>query len=486
MTPETPGSLLQSESVLQPLGRSFVTAFYVVAQALKLYPMENTAVQNALEELQRVVRRIVDREGALELRQVGDFLFLNDARLRVQLSDFTAFSVVAGLLARHRVGSIEAAAEVARDEWARLIALLLQEPSNTADPFERLADRLAAAGVPHIQVSVARKWEPGRDPLESDDVSKEVAKRTYLQSVAVAKGVLTDIRLGRAVNLRRVKRAVQGIVDQVLHNETTIIGMTTLRDFDEYTFTHSVNVCIFSVVIGQKLGLTKPQLYELGLAALFHDIGKMRLPAGLINKPGDLTPDEWRLIQQHPTEGLLALFQMRGMTDVPYRPMLVAYEHHMKTDLTGYPKNKRPRTPRLFSRIVAVADGFDAATSKRSYRSLPWPPDEVVREMRDNPARGYDPLLVKAFMNVTGIYPVGTLVILDTHEMAIVVARNPDPKRVHHPIVKIITDYMGVRLAEPKVHDLSEVNPETGLPLRSIIKTTDPDKYGIRVSDYFV
>jgi HD-GYP domain-containing protein (c-di-GMP phosphodiesterase class II) len=191
-------------------------------------------------------------------------------------------------------------------------------------------------------------------------------------------------------------------------------------------------------------------------------------------------------MQQHPTEGLLALFHMRGMADVPYRPMLVAYEHHMKTDLTGYPKNKRPRLPRLFSRIVAVADGFDAATSKRSYRTLPWPPDEVVREMRDNPARGYDPLLVKAFMNVTGIYPVGTVVILDTHEMAVVIAPNPDPKRVHHPVIKIVTDYMGIMLAEPKVHDLSEEDPATGQPLRSIIKTTDPDKYGIRVSDFFV
>ena len=191
-------------------------------------------------------------------------------------------------------------------------------------------------------------------------------------------------------------------------------------------------------------------------------------------------------MQQHPTEGLLALFSMRGLSEAPYRPMLQAYEHHMKIDLTGYPKNRRPRDPTLFSRIVATADGFDAATSKRSYQSQPWPADEVLREMRENPNRGYDPLLVKAFINVTGVFPVGTLCILDTQELAVVVARNPDPQRVHQPIVKIISDFLGTMIVDPVTVDLGEMDPGTARPLRTILKTTDPDRYGIKVSDYFI
>src|SRR5690606_17942967 len=119
--------------------------------------------------------------------------------------------------------------------------------------------------------------------------------------------------------------------------------------------------------------------------------------------------------------GLLMFFSMRGLTEVPFRTMLLAYEHHMKTDLSGYPVNRRPRKPTLFSRIVAAADGFDAATSKRSYQQQPWPPDEVMREMRDNPERGFDPLLVKAFIHATGVFPVGTLCVLDTYELAVVI-----------------------------------------------------------------
>src|SRR5688500_9827211 len=260
--------------------------------------------------------------------------------------------------------------------------------------------------------------------------------------------------------------------------------MTTLRDYDEYTFTHCVNVCIFSVILGQRLGLDKIELYELGLGALLHDLGKQRSDADITKKTAGLTDDEWNLMQQHPTEGLLSLFSMRGFTDAPYRAMLIAYEHHMKTDLTGYPKNKRGRNPTLFSRIVAVADGFDAATSKRSYQSVPWPPGKVLAEMRDNPKRGYDPLLVKAFLNVTGVYPVGTLVTLDTHEMAVVIQSNPNPQLLHQPIVKIVSNSMGMPLPEPVSVDLSDTDG-SGNPFRSIIKTTNPERYGINVGDYF-
>ena len=105
--------------------------------------------------------------------------------------------------------------------------------------------------------------------------------------------------------------------------------------------------------------------------------------------------------------------------------------------------------------------------------------------MRENPQRGYDPLLVKAFINVTGVFPVGTLCILDTHELAVVVSRNPDPSRVHQPLVKLIANDLGTMLAEPVTVDLAELDAATGQPARTILKTTDPDKYGIKVAEYF-
>jgi HD-GYP domain-containing protein (c-di-GMP phosphodiesterase class II) len=297
---------------------------------------------------------------------------------------------------------------------------------------------------------------------------------------------MTGLRMGRGVSLRPVKRAVQSIVDQVLSNEASIMGLTSLRDYDEYTFTHSVNVCIFSVALGKKLGFHKSQLYELGLGALLHDVGKVRMPLELINKAGPLTEAEFGVLKEHPAEGLMQLFDMRGLAELPLRAMLMAYEHHMKVDQTGYPRSIRPRNPTVFSRIVAIADGFDAATTKRSYQAQPWPAEKVLQEMRDNPERGFDPLLVKAFISMTGIYPVGSAVILDSFELALVTARNPRPEALHQPIVQVVYDGFGVRVDPPLTYDLSELDPATGKPLRTIIKTTDPERYGIHAGDFFV
>src|SRR5207249_6676012 len=249
----------------------------------------------------------------------------------------------------------------------------------------------------------------------------------------VTKEVINSIGMGRTANVKKVKRAVQAIVDQVLNNEASLMGLTTLRDYDEYTFTHSVNVCIFSVAMGRRLGLTKLQLYDLGMAALFHDVGKSRVPMEVLSKDGPLTEEEWRIMQAHPWLGVLTLFGLRGYGEIPYRGMVVAYEHHMKNDLTGYPKSLRDRTLSIYSKIVAVADVFDAATSRRVYQTTPIQPDQVLKEMWENPRRGYDPVVVKAFVNLIGIYPVGTCVILDTYELASDHSANADVSHVHRP-----------------------------------------------------
>jgi HD-GYP domain-containing protein (c-di-GMP phosphodiesterase class II) len=477
-----PPTLIQSDNYLQQHGRSLMIAMHAASQSLRIYPAENATVQKSLDEVHTILRRLLEREETVEVRAVGDFLFLNGGRLRLDLSDYSAFSYVIRAMARHGIGRIDFLRTLRRADLLPLLSLLLEEGAGDEYACADLQERLYPAVGSNIRVEPVRTAE--EEDIPSDDQAKQAAKLTYFQSVHVAREVLTDARLGRAVNMRRVKRAVQSIVDQVLNNETWMLGMTALRDYDEYTFTHCVNVCIISVLIGQRIGLNKPQLYELGLGALFHDIGKQRIDPDVLNKAGALTREEWEQMQRHPTEGLLALFGIRGMAEVPYRAMLMAYEHHMKLDLSGYPPNARSREPTLFSRIVATADGFDAATSKRSYQSQPWPPDEVLREMRENPKRGYDQVLVKALVSVTGMFPVGTLAILDTYELAIVTARNPEPKRLHQPLVKIISDESGVMLAEPFMADLSELNPSTGLPRRTIIKTTDPDNYGIRVADY--
>jgi len=477
------GSGLSAEDRdLQRKGRDFLFALAGALRALQLYPLENQAVVDALNALEAAAMGVLGHDDEMVVRYVGDFFFVNDMRLRVDLASYATYGQVGRALQRHRIGQVEVFRGAERGEWTALLALVNSDPQNEEDPFGAFFDRLGRTAVLHLGVGPDREGE--RDP--TGDKGRQLAKRTYAQTVAVAREAMSGLRMGRGVSLRPVKRAVQAIVDQVLTNEASIVGLTTLRDYDEYTFTHSVNVCIFSVALGKKLGFSKHQLYELGLGALLHDVGKVRMPLELINKAGPLTPEEFPVLQEHPAEGLLSLFEMRGLSEVPLRAMLVAYEHHMKVDQTGYPRSIRQREPTLFGRIVAVADGFDAATTKRSYQAQPWPADKVLREMRDNTTRGFDPLVVKAFISMTGIYPVGSVVILDSYELAVVVQTNPNPECLHQPIVKVIHDSMGIPVVPPRTVDLSEIDPATGGPRRTIIKTTDPERYGINVGDYFV
>ncbi len=469
------------DSFIRRAGRELVRDLYAALRAMKLYPLENAAVQKSLVELTERCREVLERELELQIRASGEFIFINATRLRIDLDNYASFSHLLSIFRTNGVGSVEVHDGAAARDWTILLALL--QSASGDPPDERLTDlsaRLESAGVTALTLG-------GPTQMASGDVeqAKERAKRTYSQSVVVAKDLMTSVRMGKSPNIKKIKRMVQSIVDQILNEETSLIGLTTIRDYDEYTFTHSVNVCIFAVAIGKRLGLSKVQLYDLGLAALFHDIGKQRVPADVLNKSGGLTDDEWRAIAAHPWLGVLALFQVRGQQEFPYRSMVVAMEHHMKVDLTGYPRPIRPRKLSMFSKIVAVADGFDAATSRRSYQTTPMNPALVMQEMRDNPRRGMDPVLVKAFVNLTGIYPVGTLVVLDTFELGIVHAVNPLQDMLSRPIVRVISDPMGNLVHPGELVDLADRDAE-GNFRRTIIKTENPERYGIRVGDYFV
>ena len=471
------------DSYIRRAGRQLIVTVYGAMRVIRLYPPENEAVRNALSDLALSAQMILDREHELELRASNEFIFVNSTRLRLDLDNYASFSQILSVLRACGVGSVRILDGAQPKDWLVFLSLLLSQ-SKAGDDVTTydLSDKLAVAGVTAFDLGPPLVAE---DDTDFRQRAKEAAKRTYSQSVAVTKEVMNSVRMGASPNIKKIKRVVQSIVDQILNEETSLVGLTTIRDYDEYTFTHSVNVCIFSVALGRRLGLSKLQLYDLGLAALFHDIGKSRVPLTVLNKTEGLTDDDWRWLAAHPWLGVLALFHMRGQQELPYRAMVVAYEHHMKSDLSGYPRSVRPRIQSIFSKIVAVADGFDAATSRRAYQTVPLSPAAVLAGMRDNVRRGMDPVVVKGFINLLGVFPVGTLVVLDTFELAVVHATNPNPGAISRPIVRVVSDDRGNVLFPGHLLDLTEQHPD-GAFKRTIIKTENPERYGINVGDYFV
>lgn len=470
-----------SEAYYRVAGRLLIVDFAAALRSIKMYPVENAVVQTALAELAALIGQVTDAEGDVELRAAGEFLFVNDTRLRLDLDNYANFSAVLSALRSSGIGTIRIHPRATPRDWTVLLSFLAVGGGAPEDRFEEAHARLEQAGVTVFEL--APPTDVADEPEKQEH--KEAAKRTYAQGVAVTKDVINSVRMGQSPNIKKIKRVVQGIVDQILTEETSLVGLTTIRDYDDYTFTHSVNVCIFSVALGRRLGMTRLQLYDLGMAALFHDLGKSRVPVEVLNKPDMLSDDEWRIIASHPWLGVLALFQLREQQEHPYRAMIVAYQHHMKCDLTGYPRTLRTKGLSMFSKIVAVADGFDAATSRRAYQTEPMSPAAVLQEMRDNPRRGMDPVVVKAFVNLLGIYPVGTLLVLDTFELAIVHAVSATAEMLSRPTVRIVSDDRGNVAYPGELFDLSQRTPE-GAYARTIIKTADPERYGIRIGDYFV
>lgn len=475
----------QETANIRRAGRALIVAIHAATRAIKLYPPEHQAVRRSLDDLATAAIEASAQDADLELRVHGEFIFVDGTRLRLDLSNYASFGRILDLFRRASVGGVRTSRQASPREWFALLTLLATVGSAPAGDATEVERRLHAAGVDVFQITADADSNEDAGEREAAQEAKAASRRTYAQSVALSRDVINSVRMGRVPSARKIKRAVQAIVDEVLTEEASLIGLTTLREYDEYTYTHSVNVCIFAVALGKRIGMTKLQLYELGVSALMHDIGKSRVPADVLQKATALDEDDWRRIAAHPWLGLLTLFQLRGQQALPYRAMVAAHEHHMKCDASGYPGVIRPRVMAMTSRIVAVADAYDAATSRRAYQTRPFPPSAVLQEMRDNPRRGLDPVVVKAFITLLGIYPSGTLVVLDTFELAVVLAANVNPDMLSRPRVVIVSDGRGNLLQPPIETDLA-VASSAGEFARTIIKTADPDRYGIRVSDYIV
>ncbi len=464
-------------------GRVLVQAFCGAMRSMRLYPADNPVVQKAAHDLQAAAAALSSDDGGMELRIAGEFLFVNHTRLRLDLDNYAMIAYLIVQCRASGTGVVRVAGDATVADWLVLVKAL-NSPSGASATvrYHALRQRIETAGVRVFELEPPGKAEESGAGVEA---STEAAKGAYARSVAAAADVMRAIAQGQGPNLRALKRTVQAIVDRVLTDDASMLGLTTVRDYEDATFTHAVNVCIFAVALGRRLGLSRMQLYDLGLAALFHDCGKMRIPDEILSKKGALTVDDWRIITGHTWMGVLTLFQVRESGEYPYHAMLVAYEHHLKPDGGGYPRRLRPRPVGLFSRIVSVIEMFDAATTNMGYRTPTKHPAEYVAEMRATADAFLDPACVHAFVDMLGVYPVGTVLLLDTFELAVSRGVNPDPELADRPLVYIISDLEG-NLRHPGVPaDLGDTDTE-GRFVRSIVETLDADRFGIRVGDYFL
>jgi HD-GYP domain-containing protein (c-di-GMP phosphodiesterase class II) len=469
-----------SASHLLEQGRNLVYQLYASVKTAQLYEQSNLAYVKQSENLFDLVKSFLEKEEKIVLNSKEGYLFLNETRLKFSFEGYLSSRFVLEVFRKFQFEGLTVDSEVTVEELDQLVFLLAHAHRDCEDVFERLEKRIVDLGIRHIRLEkFAEEWETGDDA--SVENRKKVAKKRFFKTISVAQETVESAKTGRSINTVKSKRAIQFLIDQLIHDDTNLMSLTAIKSFDEYTFAHSVNVCILSVALGGRLGLSKKNLSELGYAALFHDIGKVRIPLEILNKPRELNEEEWKQMREHPVLGVKALLSRRALDKFSLRAMVVAFEHHLKVDLSGYPQLSLKKDLNLFTRIVTIADVYDSMTSGRVYARMPLTPDVALKKMMDEAGKTFDPVLLKVFMNMLGIYPVGSVVLLDSGEVGVVMKSNPD--ELSRPEVAIIADRTGKRDKIDMV-DLTAIEKRTGGPERTILKTIDPHQYRLDIARY--
>lgn len=305
---------------------------------------------------------------------------------------------------------------------------------------------------------------------------KQKAAEIFRDAVDTVKGMVQAVQLDKISSMRKMNSVVQTMVDHILTNRDAFLGLTNIKMYDEYTFAHSVNVSILAVSLGTFLSFTKPQIAALGIAGLMHDIGKMNVPREIINKPGKLTGEEWEAVKRHPVDGALLLASTPGISKLA---MVAAFEHHQHGGARGYPVVEGEHGQHPFSQIVSLADAYEAITAPRVYYQTQTPPDEAVRILLEKRGAPFNPVLVNTFVKMVGIFPVGTVLKLDTGEIALVQHQTSDLMR---PRVLILTTFDGLEKEDGLTVSLLET--ANGRHKRSVTGTIHPSSAGIDVKKY--
>ena len=441
------------------LREDLVRRLAAALRAGELYNSSHPLVQRSVEALSGAAAKHLQSAQSAVVGFLGNDIVVNEMRL----GKFSASLV--GFVRDMREREIEKITfnqGLTKDELKAFVEVLADRKSQLP-----LAYRLAARTVRHIAV--------GKIQLDGDDEEHTgiaVARKVYNTAVETAESLWDQAKAGEKPDPNAARKIIESLAKVVTQDRTSLMALTALKKYDNYTFTHMVNVSVLAMSQARSLNLEGPLLREFGFAALMHDIGKVHTPVEVLNKPDKLTKDEFEVMKRHVVDGAHIL---RKTPEMPALAPIVAFEHHLKQDLSGYPENIGSRKLNLCTMIVSIADVFDALRSNRPYRQgLASDRIKAIMGEQGNPA--FNQKLLKRFVNIMGLFPVGNLVRLNTDEVGVITAEHPtDPFR---PQVKIVFNERGERIEEPFLANTWERDPRGEYP-RAVVEAIDPETLNI-------
>lgn len=331
------------------------------------------------------------------------------------------------------------------------------------DIDKAVSSRLVGAGIKKRQ---PRRFEKFVYDYQRVQKSKKIVAQIHRATQKSTASVMANLSNYKKVDRETVKGIIEKLLNAAVENKDILTNLTSVKNYDNYLLAHSINVCILSIVLGYSMGMTRNELFELGEAALLHDIGMAKVPWHIWNKKGTLSDDEFLQVQKHTLHGADILLSVKGISP---QAQVVAYQHHERMDGSGYPKGVKDHRIHEYSRIVAVVDVFEAMTSPRKYREKIFG-NKALSYILTRIKTKFDEDVVRAFVRHLSLFPIGSLLRLNTGEVALVVSSNPDhPLR---PTVKVIKDGEGNLIKEQKIINMLE---EKQVMVNEFLRQEDED-----------
>jgi len=447
-----------------PLYEELLRRFASGTRAAQLYAADHPLLGRNVEGLLGAVKTLHQHHAAVTVGIVDNEFVVADTPLP------KASGGMKDLIDRLRTNKVERISFERGVTAEEVVALMLG--------VARLSSKATAAeptwNFPHIRIGRITSEEPGRDGIASDMAA---IRQLYSTAVSAAEAAWESAALEGKPDVPAALHAVEGLADAVTQNRTALVALTAMRNYDNYTFTHMVNVSILTMGQARALGIEGRLLREFGLSALMHDIGKVRTPKEILQKPERLTEQEFVIMRRHPVEGAEIL---RRTPEMPILAPVVAFEHHLRLDGTGYPEGAKRSALNLGTMICSIADVYDAMRSQRAYQQA-FPTDRVLAVLKKDDGAQFEAQLVRRFVQLLGIYPPGTLVKLTSESVAVVTRIHaPDPYR---PRVKVLFAPDGSQYNVPFEHNLWERRPDGSTP-DSVVGPVEPALYGIDPLDF--
>jgi HD-GYP domain-containing protein (c-di-GMP phosphodiesterase class II) len=460
----------------EDFGTVFLKVLYHLIQTAKIYDDNNQLVKEGLVKFKDVLEEMNSKEG-LHLQIWRGRFYINEEKLPYKRETISIINEMIEYFSGRGLGGLQfpmSSRKVSSESLMKFIRFL-DDSVNHEDPFNWLDQRLRGQGSPWVQIF-----------KEQEDVLKHQgrAKKAYSYALASIKEVAEKISHGEA-GVRKVRRLAQTIVDLVQEDQSLMLGLATLKAYDDYTYTHSVNVSLLATCLGRHIGLSRVALEHLCICGLFHDLGKVGIPKKVLLKRGELNLEEWKNMHSHPLIGVREILKLKANKEMRSKIILGPFEHHLNPDMTGYPKTHFVKNMSLMGKILRIADVYEALTANRAYRPRSFTPDEALRKMWNAGEKSFVPVLLKSFIFMMGTYPVGSIVELNDGRTALVIDY-PDQSQKDKPTVQILIDDGEGGLMRGETVSLSDRIMKAGYPGLKIVKSLHPSQFGVQVAHFFL